>query len=52
MADIESYAPTVNMDAPKGNLFTVSNLLASGITSLTLYAMDMPNDFYEGLLVA
>lgn len=52
MADIESYAPAVSMDASKCEPFTVASLRASGATSHPLYRLDMPNDFYEGLLDA
>lgn len=51
MADIESYAPAVSMDAPEGEPFTVASLRA-GDTSHPLYGLDMPDDFYEGLLDA
>lgn len=52
MADIESYAPAVSMDAPEGEPFTVASLRASGAVSHPLYRLDMPDDFYEGLLDA
>lgn len=52
MADIESYAPAVSMDAPEGEPFTVASLRASGAVSHPLYGLDMPDDFYEGLLDA
>ena len=52
MADIESYAPAVSMDAPEGEPFTVTSLRASGAISHPLYGLDMPDDFYEGLLDA
>lgn len=52
MADIESYAPAVSMDAHEGEPFTVASLRASGATSHPLYGLDMPDDFYEGLLDA
>lgn len=52
MADIESYAPAVSMDAPEGDPFTVASLRASCATSHPLYGLDMPDDFYEGLLDA
>lgn len=52
MADIESYAPAVSMDAPESEPFTVARLRASGATSHPLYGLDMPDDFYEGLLDA
>lgn len=52
MADIESYAPAVSMDAPEGEPFTVASLRASGSVSHPLYGLDMPDDFYEGLLDA
>lgn len=50
MADIESFAPAVSMDAPEGKPFTVTSLRAGGATSHPLYGLDMPDDFYEGLL--
>ena len=50
MADIESFAPAVSMDAPEGKPFTVASLRAGGATSHPLYGLDMPDDFYEGLL--
>lgn len=50
MADIESYAPAVSMDALEGEPFTVASLRARGATSHPLYGPDMPDDFYEGLL--
>ena len=52
MADIESYAPAVSMDAPEGEPFTVASLRAGGAGSHPLYGLDMPDDFYEGLLDA
>jgi hypothetical protein len=52
MADIESYAPAVSMDAPEDEPFTVASLRASGAVSHPLYGLDMPDDFYEGLLDA
>ena len=52
MSDIESYAPAVSMDAPEGEPFTVASLRASGAASHPLYGLDMPDDFYEGLLDA
>ena len=52
MADIESYAPAVSMDAPEGEPFTVASLRAGGAVSHPLYRLDMPDDFYEGLLDA
>lgn len=52
MADIESYAPAVSMDAPEGEPFTVASLRAGGATPHPLYGLDMPDDFYEGLLDA
>ena len=52
MADIESYAPAVSMDAPEGEPFTVASLRAGGAVSHPLYGLDMPDDFYEGLLDA
>lgn len=52
MTDIESYAPAVCMDAPEGEPFTVASLRAGGATPHPLYGLDMPDDFYEGLLDA
>lgn len=53
MADIESYAPAMSMDAPEGEPFTVASLRAGGAVSHhPLYGLDMPDDFYEGLLDA
>lgn len=52
MADIESYAPAVSVDAPEGEPFTVASLRAGGAVSHPLYGLDMPDDFYEGLLDA
>ena len=52
MADIESYTPAVSMDAPEGEPFTVASLRAGGAVSHPLYELDMPDDFYEGLLDA
>ena len=52
MADIESFAPAVSMDAPEGEPFTVASLRAGGAVSHPLYGLDMPDDFYEGLLDA
>ena len=52
MADIESYAPAVSMDVPEDEPFTVASLRASGAASHPLYGLDMPGDFYEGLLDA
>lgn len=52
MVDIESYAPAVSMDAPEGEPFTVASLRAGGAASHPLYGLDMPDDFYEGLLDA
>lgn len=52
MADIESYAPAVSVDAPEGEPFTVASLRAGGAASHPLYGLDMPDDFYEGLLDA
>ena len=52
MADIESYAPAVSMDAPEDEPFTVASLRAGGATPHPLYGLDMPDDFYEGLLDA
>lgn len=50
MADIESFASAVSMNAPEGVPFTVASLRASGDCSHPLYGLDMPDDFYEGLL--
>ncbi len=52
MADIESYAPAVSMDVPEDEPFTVASLRAGGAASHPLYGLDMPDDFYEGLLDA
>lgn len=52
MADIESFAPAVSANAPEGEPFTVASLRASGDCSHSLYGLDMPDDFYEGLLDA
>ena len=52
IADIESYALAVSMDAPEGEPFTVASLRAGGAVSHPLYELDMPDDFYEGLLDA
>lgn len=52
MADIESFAPAVSMDAPEGEPFTVASLRAGGATPHPLYGLDMPDDFYDGLLDA
>lgn len=52
MADIESYAPAVSANAPEGEPFTVASLRAGGVASHPLYGLDMPDDFYEGLLDA
>lgn len=52
MADIESYAPAVSVDAPEDEPFTVASLRAGGATPHPLYGLDMPDDFYEGLLDA
>lgn len=52
MADIESFAPTVSMNAPAGEPFTVVSLRANGNVAHPLYELDMPDDFYEGLLDA
>lgn len=52
MADIESYAPSVSVDAPEGEPFTVASLRAGGAVSHPLYGLDMPDAFYEGLLDA
>ena len=50
MADVESYASTVCIDAREGEPFTIASLRASGATVHPLYGLDMPDDFYEGLL--
>lgn len=50
MADIESYASSVSVNASEGKPFTVASLRAGGATSHPLYGLDMPDDFYEGLL--
>lgn len=52
MADIESYASSVSANAPEGEPFTVASLRAGGVASHPLYGLDMPDDFYEGLLDA
>ena len=52
MADIESYASSVSANAPEGEPFTVASLRAGGAVSHPLYGLDMPDDFYEGLLDA
>ena len=52
MADIESFAPAVSMNAPEGEPFTVASLRANGYVTHPLYELDMPDDFYEGLLDA
>lgn len=52
MADIESYASSVSASAPEGEPFTVASLRAGGASSHPLYGLDMPDDFYEGLLDA
>ncbi len=52
MADIESFAPVVSAGATEGNPFTVASLRARGGSSHPLYGLDMPDDFYEGLLDA
>ena len=52
MADIESYASSVSANAPEGEPFTVASLRAGGAASHPLYELDMPDDFYEGLLDA
>ena len=52
MADIESYASSVSANAPEGEPFTVASLRAGGAASHPLYGLDMPDDFYEGLLDA
>lgn len=50
MTDVESYASTVCIDAREGEPFTIASLRASGATAHPLYGLDMPDDFYEGLL--
>ncbi len=50
MADVESYASTVCVDANEGEPFTIASLRAGGATMHPLYGLDMPDDFYEGLL--
>lgn len=50
MADVESYASTVCIDAREGEPFTIASLRTSGATVHPLYGLDMPDDFYEGLL--
>lgn len=52
MADIESFAPAVSMDVPEGAPFTVGSLRAGNGSSHPLYSLDMPDDFYAGLLDA
>lgn len=52
MADIESFASAVSTNASEGEPFTVASLRASGDCSHPLYGLDMPDDFYEGLLDA
>ena len=52
MADIESFASTVSMNAPEGEPFTAASLRANGNIAHPLYELDMPDDFYEGLLDA
>lgn len=52
MADIESYASSVSANAPEDEPFTVASLRAGGTASHPLYGLDMPDDFYEGLLDA
>ena len=52
MADIESYASSVSMNAPEGEPFTVASLRAGAAATHPLYGLDMPDDFYEGLLDA
>ena len=50
MADVESYASAVCIDAREGEPFTIASLRASGATVHPLYGLDMPDGFYEGLL--
>lgn len=50
MVDIESFAPALSVSAPEGVPFTVAGLRASGDCLHPLYGLDMPDDFYEGLL--
>lgn len=50
MADIESFASAVSMNVPESEPFTVASLRAGGDCSHSLYGLDMPDDFYEGLL--
>lgn len=50
MADIESFAPAVSVSASEGEPFTVASLRAGNESSHPLYGLDMPDDFYEGLL--
>ncbi len=52
LADIESYATSVSMDAPEHVPFTVVSLHAGGLCTHTLDALEMPDAFYEGLLEA
>lgn len=52
MADIESYASSVSANAPEGEPFTVASLRAGADATHPLYGLDMPDDFYEGLLDA
>ncbi len=52
VADIESFAPAVSMDVPEGAPFTVGSLRASNGSSHPLYSLEMPDDFYAGLLDA
>lgn len=52
MADIESYASSVSANAPEGEPFTVASLRAGAAATHPLYGLDMPDDFYEGLLDA
>ena len=40
------------MDVPEDEPFTVASLRAGGAASHPLYGLDMPDDFYEGLLDA
>lgn len=52
MTDIESFASAVSVDTPEGEPFTAASLRVDGAFSHPLYGLDMPNDFYEGLLDA
>ena len=52
MADIESFALAVSMGVSDDEPFTVASLRAGGAPPHPLYELDMPDDFYEGLLDA